>query len=114
MPGVPGAESLSAADASNVILDAVDQVNVFLMAGILGPSGFVAADGSADLVLSANQPFSKNLEPRLNTLGTARTREVAFASLVEFRPGRGVRLAQVRARVIRNLRRVYQLRGELE
>ena len=52
----------------------------------------------ADLVLSANQPFSKSLEPRLNTLGTARTREVAFASLVEFRPGRGVRLAQVRAR----------------
>ena len=49
MPGVPGAESLSAADASNVILDAVDQVNVFLMAGILAPGGFVAADGKADL-----------------------------------------------------------------
>ena len=42
-------ESLSAADASNVILDAVDQVNVFLMAGILGPGGFVAADGESDL-----------------------------------------------------------------
>ncbi|HEY3545217.1 MAG TPA: wax ester/triacylglycerol synthase domain-containing protein [Propionicimonas sp.] len=49
MPGVPGAESLSAADASNVILDAVDQVNVFLMAGILAPGGFVAEDGRADL-----------------------------------------------------------------
>ena len=49
MPGSPGAESLSAADASNVILDAVDQVNVFLMAGILGPGGFVGVDGSADL-----------------------------------------------------------------
>jgi hypothetical protein len=49
VPGSPGAESLSAADASNVILDAVDQVNVFLMAGILSPGGFVAPDGSADL-----------------------------------------------------------------
>ena len=49
MPGSPGAESLSAADASNVILDAIDQVNVFLMAGILAPGGFVAADGRADL-----------------------------------------------------------------
>ncbi|HSK34461.1 MAG TPA: wax ester/triacylglycerol synthase domain-containing protein [Propionicimonas sp.] len=49
MPGSPGAESLSAADASNVVLDAVDQVNVFLMAGILSPGGFVDADGHADL-----------------------------------------------------------------
>ena len=49
MPGRPGTESLSAADASNVILDAVDQVNVFLMAGVLGPGGFVAPDGGADL-----------------------------------------------------------------
>jgi WS/DGAT/MGAT family acyltransferase len=49
VPGSPGTESLSAADASNVILDAVDQVNVFLMAGILAPGGFVHADGSADL-----------------------------------------------------------------
>lgn len=49
MPDRRSTESLSAADASNVILDAVDQVNVFLMAGILGPGGFVGADGSADL-----------------------------------------------------------------
>ena len=52
----------------------------------------------ADLVLSANQPFSPKLEPTLGTLGTAQTREVSFASLVQFRPGRGTRLAQVRAR----------------
>lgn len=45
----PGAEPLSAADASNVLLDARDQVNAFLMAGILGPGGFVGADGTADL-----------------------------------------------------------------
>lgn len=45
----PHAERLSAADASNVLLDARDQVNVFLMAGVLGAGGFVAADGTLDL-----------------------------------------------------------------
>ena len=52
----------------------------------------------ADLVLSANHPFDAALEPTLNKLGMARQSEMAFASLVQFRPGRGVRLAQVRAR----------------
>lgn len=42
-------EQLSAADASNVVIDSPDQVNVFLMAGVLGTGGFVAADGSVDL-----------------------------------------------------------------
>lgn len=42
-------ERLTAADASNVMIDAEDQVNVFLMAGLLGRGGFVGADGSADL-----------------------------------------------------------------
>lgn len=42
-------ERLSAADASNIELDAPDQVNAFLLAGILGAGGFVAADGTADL-----------------------------------------------------------------
>lgn len=42
-------ERLTAADASNVELDAHDQVNVFLMAGLLRPGGFVGEDGSADL-----------------------------------------------------------------
>jgi len=42
-------ERLTAADASNVVLDAADQVNVFLLAGLLGTGGFVGADGSADL-----------------------------------------------------------------
>lgn len=42
-------ERLTAADASNVVMDAHDQVNVFLLAGLLGPGGFVGADGSADL-----------------------------------------------------------------
>lgn len=42
-------ERLSPADASNVVLDSADQVNSFLMAGLLGPGGFVSATGEADL-----------------------------------------------------------------
>lgn len=44
-----GGDRLSAADASNVLMDASDQVNVFLMAGLLGPGGFISADGVADI-----------------------------------------------------------------
>lgn len=44
-----GGDRLSAADASNVLMDARDQVNVFLMAGLLGPGGFVSQDGAADI-----------------------------------------------------------------
>ncbi|HET7724652.1 MAG TPA: wax ester/triacylglycerol synthase domain-containing protein [Propionibacteriaceae bacterium] len=45
----PVSDRLSAADASNIVLDARDQVNVFLMAGLLGPGGFVADDRDADI-----------------------------------------------------------------
>jgi len=44
-----GGERLTAADASNVVLDAADQVNVFLLAGLLGVGGFVSASGDIDL-----------------------------------------------------------------
>ncbi|GGK57448.1 wax ester/triacylglycerol synthase domain-containing protein [Ornithinimicrobium pekingense] len=44
-----GVEPLSAADASNVYIDAADQVNVFLLAGVLGRGGFVGDDGEPDL-----------------------------------------------------------------
>ena len=47
MSGRP--ERLSAADASNVVMDARDQVNVVLLAGILGVGGFVGERGEADL-----------------------------------------------------------------
>lgn len=40
---------LSRADESNVVLDAHDQVNVFLMAGLLGVGGFVSAVDAIDL-----------------------------------------------------------------
>lgn len=42
-------ERLSPADASNVVLDSPDQVNAFLLAGLLDVGGFVASDGTADL-----------------------------------------------------------------
>lgn len=44
-----GGERLSAADASNIYIDAVDQVNVFLLAGVLGPGGFVPDRGEPEL-----------------------------------------------------------------
>ena len=52
----------------------------------------------ADLVLTASHPFAPALEPILTKLGSESQQEMAFASLVQFRPGRGVRLVQVRAR----------------
>lgn len=51
---VPHLERLSAADASNVVLDAPDQVNAFLLAGLLGPGGPVRSDGTVDLAAARN------------------------------------------------------------
>ncbi|MFE7509161.1 wax ester/triacylglycerol synthase domain-containing protein [Promicromonospora sp. NPDC057488] len=42
-------ERLTAADASNFVLDAPDHVNAFLMAGVLAPGGCVGLDGGVDL-----------------------------------------------------------------
>lgn len=42
-------QRLSAADASNAVLDASDQVNAFLLAGILGVGGFVSGAGEPDV-----------------------------------------------------------------
>jgi diacylglycerol O-acyltransferase / wax synthase len=49
--GDAAGERLSAADASNVWIDAADQVNVFLLTGVLGPGGFVGTGpgGEPDL-----------------------------------------------------------------
>ncbi|MGR2752655.1 wax ester/triacylglycerol synthase domain-containing protein [Agromyces arachidis] len=41
-------ERLSPADASNVEIDATDQVNAFAMVGVLGPGGVVGAGGALD------------------------------------------------------------------
>ncbi len=46
----PGtSDRLSPADASNIVLDAHDQVNAFLMAGLLAPGGFVSDEGVPDI-----------------------------------------------------------------
>ncbi|MGD8201012.1 WS/DGAT domain-containing protein [Ornithinimicrobium sp. W1679] len=47
--GPAALERLSAADASNVVLDAPDQVNAFLLAGLLAPGGWVPPGGVPDL-----------------------------------------------------------------
>ncbi|MBB1513322.1 hypothetical protein H5399_12025 [Tessaracoccus sp. MC1627] len=44
-------ERLSASDASNLVMDSPDQVNVPLVVGVLGVGGFVSAGGEADLDL---------------------------------------------------------------
>ncbi|MFE5670726.1 wax ester/triacylglycerol synthase domain-containing protein [Agromyces sp. NPDC056523] len=46
---VAGRERLSAADASNIVMDAPDQVNAFLMAGVLAPGGPLDPDGVPDV-----------------------------------------------------------------
>ncbi|KRE23097.1 hypothetical protein ASG80_09635 [Agromyces sp. Soil535] len=43
-------ERLTASDASNITMDSPDQVNAFLMAGVLASGGPVAPDGSVDLM----------------------------------------------------------------
>jgi diacylglycerol O-acyltransferase / wax synthase len=40
---------LAAVDEANIVLDHVGQVNVFLIAGVLAPGGFVGSDGRPDL-----------------------------------------------------------------
>ncbi|MCU1447507.1 wax ester/triacylglycerol synthase domain-containing protein [Cryobacterium sp.] len=42
-------QRLAAADEANLVLDHAGQVNVFLVAGLLDPGGFVGADGDPDL-----------------------------------------------------------------
>jgi WS/DGAT/MGAT family acyltransferase len=44
-----GRERLTAADASNIVMDAPDQVNAFLMAGVLAPGGPIGPDGEPDV-----------------------------------------------------------------
>lgn len=69
-------ERLSTADASNIAIDAPDQVNAFLMAGILAPGGAVAPDGSVDLEvlrssLAERVPRAKRLGQRVRRHGRA-------------------------------------------
>lgn len=71
MPQPRVGERLSAADASNIVIDARDQVNAFLLAGILGVGGFVSVDGSLDM-------------EKLRATIDARLCDPAFKDLVRF------------------------------
>jgi len=67
-------ERLSTADAANIAIDAPDQVNAFLMAGVLAPGGAVAPDGSVDLevlrsALAERVPRAKRLGQRVRRDG---------------------------------------------
>lgn len=72
-------ERLTPADASNVEIDAPDQVNAFLMAGVLGPGGAVGADGSIDAA-SLRAGFAERLPraPRLSQRVTRAGRTLAW------------------------------------
>lgn len=45
----PASRRLAPVDEANLVLDHAGQVNVFLVAGLLGPGGFVGGDGQPDL-----------------------------------------------------------------
>jgi WS/DGAT/MGAT family acyltransferase len=45
----PATQPLAAVDEANLVLDHAGQVNVFLVAGLLSPGGFVSPDGTTDL-----------------------------------------------------------------
>jgi len=51
----------------------------------------------ADLVISGNRPADKKLQPMLDTLGTERSQERNFASMVLFNKSGDTRLVQIRA-----------------
>ena len=79
-------ERLSTADASNIAIDAPDQVNAFLMAGVLAPGGAVAPDGSVDLevlrsALAERVPRAKRLGQRVRRDGGSLVWEPAAPDL---------------------------------
>lgn len=51
----------------------------------------------ADLVISGNKPADKAIKPLLDTLGTARSEERSFASMVYFNKSGDTRLVQIKA-----------------
>jgi diacylglycerol O-acyltransferase len=61
-----GRERLTAADASNIVMDAPDQVNAFLMAGVLAPGGSVSSEGEPDV--AAMRSAIRELVPELPRL----------------------------------------------
>lgn len=68
MPQPHVGERLSAADASNIVMDASDQVNAFLLAGILGFGGFVSVDGGLDMEKLRATISARLCDPAFNDL----------------------------------------------
>ena len=83
-------ERLSAADASNVVIDAPDQVNVFLIAGLLGVGGFVAEDGGLDIDLLRATVAARLADPQFNDLARFCQRVQGFSQWVACQPGPGL------------------------
>jgi putative ABC transport system permease protein len=51
----------------------------------------------ADLVISGNKPVDKKLQPKLDSLGTERSQERSFASMIYFSKSGDTRLVQIKA-----------------
>jgi putative ABC transport system permease protein len=51
----------------------------------------------ADLVISGNKPVDKKLQPKLDSLGTERSQERSFASMIYFNKNGDTRLVQIKA-----------------
>lgn len=62
-----GSERLAPADEANVVLDHAGQINVFLVAALLGSGGFIATDGTPDLAA-----LRRALAPRVAALPALR------------------------------------------
>jgi diacylglycerol O-acyltransferase len=67
-----GSERLAPADEANIVLDHAGQINVFLVAALLGSGGFIATDGTPDLAA-----LRRELSPRVAALPTLRKALVA-------------------------------------
>ncbi|WP_242693056.1 ABC transporter permease [Sabulibacter ruber] len=63
----------------------------------------------ADLVITSNRPVNPKMLPLLDSLGTRRSRERSFASMILFPKNQGTRLVQIRA-----LEGQFPYYGELE
>jgi diacylglycerol O-acyltransferase / wax synthase len=82
----PELERLAAVDAANLAIDRPGQVNVFLLAGLLAPGGFLAAERGVDMdllraALRDRVPSIPALCRRLVTSGRRHSWEAAFPDL---------------------------------
>lgn len=89
---------LAAVDEANLVLDHVGQVNVFLIAGLLAPGGFLDADGRPD-------------PAALRTALRARIAELPQLRRVPVAAGRGHRWVELSPDLERHVRLVDRVEG---